>query len=259
MEYLMRRDLAWFTAVALILLPAAATAQQTRWPDPPAAATAPPPTDPAATKPARKPRQKPAAAQGQTDPRLEQEPAAAGAAAPRARPAARPAAALNVLCDGAFGKDSTHDRLVKAYGERNVVAQGSTILFPTDAKRRLEVTWHDSAGRSRPATIVVEAQSTWRVRGFRLGDALARVEKVNGKPFRLAGFDGDSPGAVRNWEDGKLDTLSGGCQLGMRFAPGPKTPPPARAKLASGEFSSDSPDVKAAKPTIVELIVAYPE
>jgi hypothetical protein len=197
------------------------------------------------------------------DPAVEQNPPdAAATPPPTARTAARPA--MNILCDGPFGRSASHDGFAKAFGARNVVAQGvppaggSTVIFPADPKRRVEVTWRDTAGRRRPATIVVEGASTWRVRGFRIGDTLAAVEKANGKAFRLAGFAGENGGAARDWQGGKLDKLSGGCQLGMRFGPGANAGP-AAAALASGEFMSNAPEVKAAQPVIVELIVGYGE
>lgn len=277
------RELALFTALgSLIALPAIVSAQQSptlwpappnaeqvapgAWPDPPAGQQSPPPARKTAKKKKTAPPPEP------PDPRFEEEPGLPDSAGPPGAPPPPPAQraparpALNILCDGPFAKDASHDRLAKAFGARNVVAQGagqsggSTVLFPNDPQRRLEVTWRDPAARRRPATIIVEAQSTWRARGFRLGDPLARVEKTNGKPFRLAGFVGESGGAARDWQGGKLDKLSGGCQLGMRFAPDPKAPPDARGKIAvSGDLTSDSPDVKAAKPVIIELIVGYSE
>ena len=265
----MPREFALLTALAsLAALPAIAFAQQQPpppvWPDPPSAQQQQQTAPTAAQKPAaKKPRKKPAAQQSAPDPRLDEEPPADAAAAPAApKTAAKPAAALNVRCDGPFARDGSHEKLAKAYGAKNVAGgtSGATVLFPNDPKRRLEVTWRDAAGRSRPASIVIEAPSTWAARGFRVGEPLAKVEKTNGKPFRLAGFEGEAGGAARDWQGGALDKLSGGCLLGMRFAADPKAPADARGKVAgSGEFVSDSPEVRAVKPTIVELIVGYPE
>lgn len=260
----------------IALAPALAQQQQPAWPDPPGAQQPPPAdTTPGQQQPPK--RAKKAAKQAPKtpapeppDPRFEEEPGLPNAPGGQPPGAPRPKgpgrqAALNILCEGPFGKDASHDRLAKAFGARNVVAQGvpptggSTVLFPNDPKRRLEVTWRDTAGRRRPASVVVEGQSTWRARSFRLGDPLTQVEKANGKPFRLAGFGGEAGGAARDWQGGKLDKLSGGCVLGMRFAPDPRAPADARAKVATGDLVSGNPDVKAVKPTIVELILAYPE
>ena len=258
----MRRELALFTALgSLVAVPAIVLAQQPAapaWPDPPGAQQQAAP----AQKPApKKPRKKPAAQQAAPDPGPDQDAAADPGAAPGPKPTAKPAAALNIRCDGPFARDGSHEKLAKAYGAKNVTSSGGTsVLFANDPKRRLEVTWRDATGRARPASITVEGSSTWAARGFRIGEPLAKVEKTNGKPFRLAGFEGEAGGAARDWQDGALDKLSGGCLLGMRFAPDPKAAADARSKVASaGELVSDSPEVRAVKPTIVELIVGYPE
>ncbi len=270
------RRFAFLTAFgSLIAVPAALAQQQPFvWPDPPGTQAQPAPAPAPTPAPKAKKARKKTVPQETADPRFEEEP---GSPAPDtvvplpespAPPARAPKTAvrttLNILCDGPFAKTVSHDALVKAFGARNVVAQGAaaggpTILFPNDPKRRLEVTWRDAAARRRAAAIVIEAQSTWRARGFRIGDSLAQVEKVNGKPFRLSGFEGEYAGAARDWQGGKLDKLTGGCQLGMRFTGDPKAAADVRAKVAKGDLVSDNADVKAAKPTIVELVVGYPE
>ena len=252
--------------LGLLPLPGGAQAQQQPppvvWPDPPAAQRPAPGQPPATRQPARPRPARPAPAV--PAPIVEEDPAAD--AAPRAAP--KPAAAVqNIRCDGPFAKDSSHAKLAQAFGAKNVTqvggapgAGGSTVLFANDPKRRLEVTWHDAAARSRPASIAIEGKSTWRARGFRIGEPLANVEKTNGKPFKLGGFEGEAGGAARDWQGGALDKLSGGCQLGMRFAPDPSALQEARGKVSGDrEFQSDNPDVRAVRPTIVEMIVGYPE
>jgi hypothetical protein len=277
------RDLALFTvAASLIVLPALAFAQQPSapWPAPPAAQSAPaawpdpPATDQSAPPPkkSKKTAAKKKNPPDPPDPRFEEEPNlqppdgppppppdGGPPPAPRKRAAAP---VLDIKCDGPFAKNTTFANLVKTFGVRNVFAQpgGPTVLFQSDPKRRVEVTWRDVVARARPAMILVEAQSTWRVRGFRLGDPMAQVEKVNGKPFTFVGFGGTPGGNARDWQGGKLDKLSGGCQLGMRFAAGSGIPADVASKLSGGgDLMSDSADVRAAKPVIIEMIVGYPE
>jgi hypothetical protein len=277
------RDLALFTVLAsLIALPALVFAQQpppwpapsgaqpppAAWPDPPG--TDQPPAPPPKTKGKKAKNKKTPPPQEPPDPRFEEEPAADGSQPPGPGPTPAPApaprkqaAAFNIQCDGPFAKDASHAKLAKTFGARNVVAApgaATTVVFPNDPKRRIEVTWRDGAGRSRPSMILVEAQSTWRVRGFRLGDLMSQVEKANGKPLRFAGFGATPGGNARDWQGGKLDQLSGGCVLGMRFAPNSKTPQDALTKVTVGsDLTSDSADVRAVKPVIVEMIVGYPE
>jgi hypothetical protein len=245
----------------LLALPGDARAQQQPppvvWPDPPAVQRPAPGPPPATRQPAR-----PRPAQPAPAPVVEEDPADAPT-----RAAPRPAAAgvQNIRCDGPFAKDSSHAKLAQAFGAKNVTqaggapgAGGSTVLFANDPKRRLEVSWHDAAARSRPASIVVEGKTTWRARGFRIGEPLANVEKANGKPFKLGGFEGEAGGAARDWLGGALDKLSGGCQLGMRFAPDPTALQEARGKVSGDrDFQSDNPDMRAVRPTIIELIIGY--
>ncbi len=189
--------------------------------------------------------------------------------AARARPRTAAAAPSNIRCDGAFAMDTSHAKLGRIFGARNVTIQeidsggtktSATVLFPNDAKRRVEIVWHDEAGRKRPSQIVISGQSQWRARGFKIGETLAAVETTNGKPFKLGGFGGgDYRGAARDWSDGKLEALSGGCRLGMRFARGADAPADARGKIdSSDDFMSDDPAVRAVKPVITELMLYYP-
>src|SRR5215470_17606394 len=96
----------------------------------------------------------------------------------------------------------------------------ASVLFPNDPKRRLEVLWQNEAARSDTHLIVINGQSTWSApKGLRLGVALAALEKLNRKPFKIAGFDQPNPGSVSDWQGGALETLPGGCRLGIRLVP----------------------------------------
>ena len=95
----------------------------------------------------------------------------------------------------------------------------ATILFPKDPKRHLEVLWQNEAARSDTSLIVITGQSTWTgPKGLRLGLTLAALEKLNGKPFRLSGFDQPDGSAVLDWQGGALASLPGGCKVGIRLA-----------------------------------------
>ena len=262
--------------LGLLALPGVAQAQQQPppvvWPDPPGAQRQAPPAvqrqapPPAARQPARPKPARPAPPA--PEPEMEDAPAAGGAAPAGAKSSA--AAAQNIRCDGPFAKDTSHARLAQAFGAKNVVFQpvdspgsgktNATVLFPNDRKRRLEVLWQDESARAKPASIVIERQSSWRARGFRIGEPLASVEKTNGKPFKLLGFEGESGGVARDWQGGALDKLSGGCLLGMRFVADPSALQEARGKVAGDrEFTSDHADMRAVRPTITELIIGYPQ
>ena len=125
----------------------------------------------------------------------------------------------------------------------------ATVLFPKDPKRRLEVWWQNEAARSGIYLIVINGQSAWSTpKGLRLGLGLAAIEKLNGKPFKLKGFDKDG-GSVTDWQEGALASLPGGCKVGARLAPSPKAPPAARDEVTSTkEFLSTDASMRAVQP-----------
>jgi hypothetical protein len=171
--------------------------------------------------------------------------------------------------NGTFAKNSGHSQLAQSYGVHNVEYtevngdDGSTlmasVIFPNDPKRRLEVLWDDDIERSGTRMIVIGGQSTWTAqKGIHLGLPLAALEKLNGKPFKLMGFEKGGMAIVSDWNNGALGLLSDGCKVGVQLKPDPKAPESTLSAVGSDkEFASSDPAVRAAKPTIGEIIVAY--
>jgi hypothetical protein len=195
---------------------------------------------------------------------------AAAPAAPAVHPAPKPAAVAHtvVACTGAFAKDSNHLKLMQAFQPKNVEhgevagAGGSklnaTILFPKDPKRHLEVLWNNEAARSDTSLIVITGQSTWTgPKGLKLGLTLAALEKLNGKPFKLSGFDQPEGSAVIDWQGGALASLPGGCKVGIKLAADRKAAADVLAAAGGKEFTSDDAKIRAAKPTVAEIIFGY--
>ncbi len=205
------------------------------------------------------------------------EPAAANPDSVENRVAAKPAAPAKpgepgrvVTCSsGAFAKHSDHLKLAQSYGVHNVDFtevsgdDGSTlmasVLFPNDPKRRLEVLWDDDTQREGIRMIVIAGQSTWTAqKGVHLGLPLAALEKVNGKPFKLMGFEKNGMAVVSDWNDGALALLTDGCKVGVQLKPDPKASARTLDAMSSDkEFASSDPAIRAAKPTVGEIIVAY--
>jgi hypothetical protein len=177
--------------------------------------------------------------------------------------------ARTVACGGAFAKNSDHLRLAQSFGVHNVEFtqvsgdDGSTllasVLFPNDPKRRLEVLWDDDTLRAGTRMIVIDGASTWSAqKGLHLGLPLAALEKLNGKPFKLMGFEQNGMAIVSDWNGGALDLLTDGCKVGVQLKPDPKAPPDVLGAAGSDkEFASSDPAIRAAKPTVGEIIVAY--
>jgi len=195
--------------------------------------------------------------------------AASASAVPGARPASQAARAQVVTCSGTFAKDSSHLKLAMTFDSRNIAftdveSTGGTkvpasVLFPNDAKRRLEVWWSNPAARSGTYLIVINGKSTWTAPGdMKLGLTLAQLEKLNHKPFKLKGFTKDGTATVSDWDGGALAALPGGCKSGLSLRPDPKASADAIAALtADKEYSSSDPAIRAAKPAVSEILIGY--
>ena len=182
---------------------------------------------------------------------------------------ARPAGAHVVACSGIFTKDSDHLKLTTAFGSKNIIFSDveandgskvpASVLFPNDPKSRLEVWWSDPAARSDIHLIVIGSQSTWTAPGgMRLGQTLEQVEKLNHKPFKLKGFDKDRIATVSDWDGGALATLAGDCSAGLSLRADPKASAVAIGAFpADKEFSSSDLAIRAAKPTVSEILIGY--
>lgn len=202
-----------------------------------------------------------------TQPPPDQDAAPPDQAAPPA--AARPAEpARAIACNGVFGKESSHLKLATRFDSRNIVftavdgPEGSklmaSVLFPNDPRRRLEVLWQNEAARSDTHLIVINGKSAWTApKGLHLGLPLAAVEKLNGKPFKMAGFDQPNGGSVTDWQGGALDKLSGGCRLGVRLVADAKASEAARNEALGNEFTSNDAKMRAVRPIIAEIILGY--
>jgi hypothetical protein len=188
-------------------------------------------------------------------------------------PASAESAATRVIkCEGSFGRNASHASLVKAFGNNNVVYREiegvqdkktkASILYPADPKARLEFIWQDERARRRPGLIRAKDQSAWAAaNGIRIGTALADVEKMNGKPFKLSGFDWDYGGRVTDWRGGALaKPQPGGCTLGIEFVH-PEDAPEENLTKVSGdrEILSDHADMRAVEPYVAVMTFSYPK
>jgi hypothetical protein len=180
-----------------------------------------------------------------------------------------PAKQYTVACRGVFGKDSNHGKLAMAFQSRNVAltqvdsASGSkvmaSVLFAKDPKRRLEVWWSNPANRTDTHLIVINGQSDWSAPGqLRLGLTLPQLEQLNGKPFKLSGFDKNNVATLTNWNGGGLAAIAGGCKVGISLRAALTAPASALSALpADREFTSTDAALRAVNPMVSEILVAY--
>jgi len=246
------------TAACVIATPAILSAQAPKTKQPPRAQPANPDLDVEELTPSQ--------IQRAQDPAP---PAASKAATKAPSKQAASAQSRAIACNGVFAKDSSHLKLATLFNSQNVAfteVDGpdgnkvmASVLFPRDPKRRLEVWWEDEASRSGTYLIVINGQSTWTApKGLRLGLQFAALEKLNGKPFKLKGFDEDNSSTITDWDGGALAELPGGCKVGIRLVSDRKATAEARDAISgSTEFASNDASVKAVKPTVAEIMVGY--
>src|SRR6516165_1258401 len=184
------------------------------------------------------------------------------------KPSAAPARPHTVACSESFGKDSSHLKLAMGFGFRNVTATdveangtkvAASVIFPDDPQQRLEV-WWKNAPSSGTYLIVINGQSDWTAPGgLRLGVTLAELEKLNHKSFKLKGFDKDGIAAISDWGGGELASLAGGCNNGVSLRADPKVSAKIIGALSPNkEYVSSNPQMRAAKPTVSEILIGYP-
>jgi hypothetical protein len=185
------------------------------------------------------------------------------------KPPAAPATPHTVACSESFGKDSNHLKLAMSFGFRNVTATkveakdgtkvAASVIFPDDPQQRLEVWWKNGSS-SGTYLIVINGQSDWIAPGgVRLGLTLAELEKLNHKSFKLKGFDKDGIAAISDWGGGELASLAGGCNNGVSLRADPKVSAKIIGALSPNkEYASSNPQMRAAKPTVSEILIGYP-
>lgn len=163
---------------------------------------------------------------------------------------------------------SSEADLRRAYGEENVsreavplgegVVREGTVLFPDDARRRLEVQWRDEATRTSPARVRVSGDdSAWRfANGVGLGTSLEELERRNGGPLQLLGFAWDGAGIITSFEGGALSsTLGDRRRTTLRLCAAPGKASDEGLVGISGEqrLSSTDPRVRALEPRLCEI------
>lgn len=133
------------------------------------------------------------------------------------------------------------------------------VLFPTDTLKRIEIAWRDTVARRELKTVRIEGYaSQWRLESrVQLGTDLFELERLNGRPFKLAGFGWDQQGVVLSWEGGALTSGMKGVFLYLV---------PDRSKVATEayrrvagdrEFSSQDGDMRLMDPRVARIVVAF--
>lgn len=162
---------------------------------------------------------------------------------------------------GLIKPNMTAADLERAYGKENIKMEqlpgpeGEMIdgarLF-ADTERELEVIW-DPEKLDQNKKIVFDVRiigTAWKFEnGLKVGMGIEEVEKINGKPFKVAGFSWDY-GGFANFKGGKLDA-----KVSIRFNPSSDDIPDYLQ--GDKQISSTDKKLRAAKPLVEEGITVF--
>jgi hypothetical protein len=134
-----------------------------------------------------------------------------------------------------------------------------TVLFPGDSVRRAEIVWQDTTSRRRPSRLILRgSRSEWTVGpGISLGTSLQELERLNGRPFTLAGFGWDYAGVITGWDGGALDSPLGGVKLYLDPGPAQYESPSYSQVLGDRDYSSSLPPMQQLNPRVAQIFVDF--
>jgi hypothetical protein len=140
-----------------------------------------------------------------------------------------------------------------------------TVVYPDDPKRRIEIVWRDRSHRRRPVSLRFGTGSANRTYfGIGAGTDLATLERLNGRPFLLAGFDWDYSGTVTSWEGGRLEKVGDGrCTLYVRLYPKQRGERTRKEEVAleatsgDADFSSANRNMRLLNPRVYQVVIEY--
>lgn len=173
--------------------------------------------------------------------------------------------------DAFIKQDVTKASLIATHGAENVTEETvpwadseetAVVLFANNPAMRVLLFWLGET-TGGPAHVSVSGEETQFIgpKGIIMGATLEDVEAANGGPFMLMGFENHNSGEAGNWLGGALATPDGGtCFQRMTFDLPEDTPADIRAKVSGDpdkSYRSDSPEMRAAKPVVVEMSIGY--
>ncbi|MFA7337934.1 MAG: hypothetical protein WC028_14190 [Candidatus Obscuribacterales bacterium] len=172
-----------------------------------------------------------------------------------------------------LGATTSEKDLIAYFGTKNVkrktvhVAEGETsngtVIYPNDPKRRVTFIWKNVKKRDLPEVIRIEDQPSLWILPNRIttGTTLIELEKMNGKVFKMSGFDWDYGGNILSWNNGKLESLlkskSGKVSATACLAP-PKDKNSSDELSGDKEILSSNASMRKLNPVVVTISILAP-
>jgi len=183
-------------------------------------------------------------------------------------------AASPITCSGPWAPDATEATLRRAFGSEfrpaNVdVGEGEeaagAVVYPDAARQTVFMIWKDAAGRRHPDSVRIREKSQQvTYGGIGVGTTLKVLERLNGRPFELAGFDWDYSGTVTSWLGGRLESVGDpACEIKVRLLPDlPRSPSAQQRRARSAttgdrDFKSSDVNMQVLNPRVYEVLLLY--
>ncbi len=197
---------------------------------------------------------------------------AAPATPPATAEVAKPATIANpvIACNGTstIKPDVTKESLIATYGTENVTEETlpwvdseekAVILFANDPELRIEFLWLDKTSGG-PRVIQTDGTRWTGPLGLHVKASMADVEAASGAPISLMGFSNHNAGEANDFHGGKLEVRDPGCRATLIFAMPNDLPSEAVGPVNNDPdkvYSSDSPEMRAARPFLNTIVLSY--
>lgn len=146
----------------------------------------------------------------------------------------------------AYGKQNL--KLQKIPGAEGEEIEGAKLFAETD--RELEIVWDPDNAKKKVVFDIRIIGKAWKFEnGLKSGMTVEEVEKINGKPFKIAGFSWDY-GGYANFEGGKL-----AAKVSVRFSPTTDEVPDYLQ--GDKQLASTDKKLRAVKPVVDEGISVF--
>jgi len=143
-----------------------------------------------------------------------------------------------------------------------------TVVNADDPAAALAIIWSDET-RMRPEQVfvcygLIDTSCRWHTASaIGMNSRLSDLEKANGKPFVLLGFERDFAGTVISWEGGKLAReFEGAGRLVLRLRPGSfdmqQLTPAEEAAILADRVASDHPAIRKLNPSVYRMLFVFP-
>jgi hypothetical protein len=181
---------------------------------------------------------------------------------------------------GPITPKTTRADLIRFFGAKNVQEADivssdggrelGTIVFGEQPDASLGLLWLDETPDAHVRGIVfchgseLAEKCRWRTEErVSFGTDLKTLERLNGRKFKLNGFDWGYGGLITSWEGGRLDRLSAACgRVTLRLDPSPGTPSDERSSLIeqvedNDEFWSSDPPMQGLNPSVDHMSMSF--